>query len=85
MPEASRPDALQRPHGRRFASNQPGFDRVMQAHDAAMAGGDAGYLDPNSGLYVMTAAHLLARGYCCNNGCRHCPFVGANTVNPCSC
>lgn len=27
-----------------------------------------------NGLYVFTAKYLLARGYCCNNGCRHCPY-----------
>lgn len=26
------------------------------------------------GLYVFTAEHHLKRGYCCNSGCRHCPF-----------
>lgn len=23
---------------------------------------------------VLTAHFLLKRGYCCNNGCRHCPY-----------
>lgn len=23
---------------------------------------------------VFTAAYHLKRGYCCNSGCRHCPF-----------
>ena len=23
---------------------------------------------------VFTAQYLLRRGYCCNNGCRHCPY-----------
>jgi hypothetical protein len=27
-----------------------------------------------NGNYVFTAAFLLKRGYCCNNGCRHCPY-----------
>ncbi len=31
------------------------------------------YLDEN-GLVVFTAAYLLRRGYCCENGCRHCPY-----------
>ncbi len=26
------------------------------------------------GLMVFTAQYLLRRGYCCNNGCRHCPY-----------
>jgi hypothetical protein len=23
---------------------------------------------------VFTAAYHLRRGYCCGNGCRHCPY-----------
>jgi hypothetical protein len=28
----------------------------------------------DDGLLVMTAEYLLKRGYCCGNGCRHCPY-----------
>ena len=41
----------------------------------AMAAGEPGYLDPDSGLFVLTAAYLARRGDCCESGCRHCPFV----------
>jgi hypothetical protein len=27
-----------------------------------------------NGLLVFTAAYHLKRGYCCKNGCRHCPY-----------
>lgn len=27
-----------------------------------------------NGLMVLTARFLLKRGYCCENGCRHCPY-----------
>ncbi|HEV2578843.1 MAG TPA: DUF5522 domain-containing protein [Acidobacteriaceae bacterium] len=27
-----------------------------------------------NGFVVFTAAYHLKRGYCCNSGCRHCPF-----------
>ena len=27
-----------------------------------------------NGLMVLTARFLLKRGYCCGNGCRHCPY-----------
>ncbi len=27
-----------------------------------------------NGLYVFTEKFLLERGYCCQNGCRHCPY-----------
>lgn len=35
--------------------------------------GEDYYLDEN-GLMVLTAAFLLKRGFCCENGCRHCPY-----------
>lgn len=31
------------------------------------------YID-DQGLMVFTAAFHLARGYCCGNRCRHCPY-----------
>ncbi len=26
------------------------------------------------GFLVFTAAYLRRRGFCCGNGCRHCPY-----------
>lgn len=31
------------------------------------------YLSPE-GYRVFTEQYLLKRGYCCRNGCRHCPY-----------
>jgi hypothetical protein len=28
----------------------------------------------DQGLFVFTEAHHLKRGFCCESGCRHCPF-----------
>jgi hypothetical protein len=46
----------------------------LSPHDEAIARGEPGYLDPDTGLFVMTSAHHQKRGYCCNSNCRHCPF-----------
>lgn len=27
-----------------------------------------------AGRFVFTATYHLKRGYCCNSGCRHCPY-----------
>jgi hypothetical protein len=27
-----------------------------------------------NGLFVFTAKYLRERGYCCESGCRHCPW-----------
>ena len=31
------------------------------------------YLSPE-GYRIFTAQYLLKRGYCCESGCRHCPY-----------
>jgi hypothetical protein len=31
------------------------------------------YFSPE-GYVVFTAKYLLKRGYCCQNGCKHCPY-----------
>jgi hypothetical protein len=49
---------------------------IVAAHDAALADGSAGYADPATGLFVLTAQFLAERGWCCGNGCRHCPYTG---------
>jgi len=34
---------------------------------------DEYYYTPE-GYIVFTEKHHLKRGYCCKNGCRHCPY-----------
>lgn len=34
----------------------------------------ADHYTDTSGLLVFTPRYLLARSYCCKNGCRHCPY-----------
>jgi len=51
------------------------YDAILDRHRQAMAQGDAGYLDPATGLFVMTATTHVTRGFCCQRGCRHCPYV----------
>lgn len=46
----------------------------VEAAHAAVRAGEPGYLDPDSGLFVLTAITLAARGRCCGEGCRHCPY-----------
>jgi hypothetical protein len=36
--------------------------------------GEDYYLD-EAGMMVMTEGYLQRRGYCCENGCRHCPYT----------
>lgn len=76
MGEPLRSDPLV-PHPDRLDPDNPMFAAIMGAHNDAVARGEAGYFDPGTGLFVMTAKHHVNRGKCCHNGCRHCPYVGA--------
>lgn len=73
--EPTLPDDRRRPHPSRLAPSARGYEAILVAHDAAMQAGEPGYLDPLTGLFVMTAAHHWDRGSCCNSGCRHCPYL----------
>jgi hypothetical protein len=68
------PGERSRPKADRLPPDHPRYAEIMARHDAAVAAGDAGYLDPDSGLFVLTAAFLTERGTCCGRGCRHCPY-----------
>jgi len=67
--------SLTEPHPSRLALDDPDRDQILAAHATAVASGEAGYLDPATGLLVFTAAFLAARGTCCESGCRHCPYL----------
>lgn len=66
--------SLREPHPERLPADHPHRDEILRRHDAAMASGEVGYLDPGTGLFVLTAQQHATRGTCCRNGCRHCPF-----------
>lgn len=57
--------------------DRPHGAEVMAAHAAAEEAGELGYTDPVTGLMVLTATYLAARGSCCGSGCRHCPYPAA--------
>ncbi|MGZ3693129.1 MAG: DUF5522 domain-containing protein [Bdellovibrionota bacterium] len=50
--------------------NQPAASDLIEGEDY--------YIDPESGLLTFTALYLQKRGYCCGNGCRHCPYEESN-------
>ncbi|HEY1739321.1 MAG TPA: DUF5522 domain-containing protein [Acidimicrobiia bacterium] len=66
---------LTEPHKDRLPYDTPHRDEILAAHRAALEAGEPGYLDPITGLFVLTAAAHVARGSCCDQGCRHCPYV----------
>lgn len=40
------------------------------------------YYRNEDGLIVLTEKFHLERGYCCGNGCKHCPFDYQNVPEP---
>jgi hypothetical protein len=66
--------SLREPDETRLPLDHPRRAAVLAEHDRALEAGAAGYRDPASGFFVMTAAYLAAQGACCGNGCRHCPY-----------
>lgn len=69
------PRELTEPHPSRLPLDHPGRAAILAAHSAALAAGAAGYLDPGTGLFVLSAGFLARRGTCCGRGCRHCPYT----------
>lgn len=58
----------------RLDPSNKNFAKILVAHDEAMANNSDGYTDPVNSLFVITALAHKARGYCCENNCRHCPY-----------
>ena len=73
LPLAPRP--LTEPHPSRLPPRHSRRAEILAAHAAALLERRAGYLDPETGLFVLTAAFLADRGTCCGRGCRHCPYL----------
>ena len=72
-PPADRP--LAEPHPNRLSPGDPAHPEIISAHQGALDAGADTYVDPRSGLTVLTAGYLARRGSCCDSGCRHCPYV----------
>jgi hypothetical protein len=67
--------SLTEPHPDRLPLDHPERAEILRRHAAALDAGAAGYLDPQTGLFVLTAGYLADRARCCGRGCRHCPYT----------
>ena len=72
LPLADR--GLDEPHPDRLDPRHPRRREIIEAHRSALRDGQAGYTDPDTGLFVLSAGFLAKRGTCCGRGCRHCPY-----------
>jgi hypothetical protein len=58
---------------KQFEANQRNEeDDPATPQDAELKEGRDYYVE--AGLFVFTANFLRTRGYCCESGCRHCPY-----------
>ena len=69
------PPELLTPHPSRLDPRRADYAQILARHADAVARGREGYLDPATGYLVFTAQFLWQRGYCCDQGCRHCPWL----------
>lgn len=76
--------SLTEPALSRLPSGTPGREEILAAHAAALEAGAPSYRDPSSGLVVTSASYLIEHGYCCSNGCRHCPYIEDEELEPMS-
>lgn len=51
---------------------------MRTAKPKALVQGVDYYMDGDK--FVFTAAYHLKRGFCCNHGCRHCPYKGTEVL-----
>ncbi|HUY16289.1 MAG TPA: DUF5522 domain-containing protein [Acidimicrobiales bacterium] len=63
------------PHPSRCDPRREDYQAILLAHAEAVSSGQTSYRDPSTGLTVLTVATHLARGTCCESGCRHCPYL----------
>lgn len=74
-PADALPDHIRVPHPDRLSPARPDYGLILAVHAEACLRDDDGYLDPATGNWVFTATYLEERGFCCERGCRHCPWV----------
>ncbi|MBI2672850.1 hypothetical protein HYX19_01180 [Candidatus Woesearchaeota archaeon] len=49
-------------------------EEIERIHKEACLNKKDTYIDPVTGYKVFTEFYLLEQGYCCQSGCRHCPY-----------
>lgn len=74
-----RADFLHTPLKSRLPEDHPLRSGILELHLVAVRGLSPVYRDPKTGFSVFTAAFLAGRGYCCDSGCRHCPYEPERT------
>lgn len=66
---------LTEPSPKRLKPDDPFRDEILKLHSQAIESNLDEYKDPKSGFQVLTAKFHSNRGFCCDQMCRHCPYV----------
>ena len=72
---ADRP--LTEPSVKRLKIDDPFREQILELHQQAIASGIDEYRDPKTGFQVLTAKFHSSRGFCCDQLCRHCPYIAS--------
>jgi hypothetical protein len=72
---AELPPGHERPHPLRCDPARADYGEIVSRHTKALDAGRDTYVDPATGYEVWTARFLWDHGFCCEAGCRHCPFL----------
>ena len=64
-----------------LAENKPLADKKPLADNKPLEQVDPSHYYMENGFKVFTEAYHLARGNCCGNDCRHCPYDRINVVD----
>ena len=63
------------PSWERFNYGDPHARERLERYLASLKEGSDFYFDVPTGFLVMSALKHIKRGFCCNSGCRHCPYI----------
>ncbi|MEM4270983.1 MAG: DUF5522 domain-containing protein [Candidatus Pacearchaeota archaeon] len=63
------------PHISRLSPDNVFYEKILDLHEKACRADQITYDDPETGFTVFTYTFLKNRGFCCENKCRHCPYI----------
>lgn len=75
-----RSDGVRVPRPDRLPPSLRHQEDIVRAHEEAIRQRASTYRDPISRLSVFTGLFLAERGYCCESGCRHCPYEDPGAI-----
>jgi hypothetical protein len=65
------------PSEKRLKLDDPFREQILALHSEAMNQDLDEYKDPKTGFQVLTAKFHADRGFCCDQLCRHCPYLSS--------